>query len=197
MQTLTTAFQFDASIARCALAVTLLLGSLPMRGSAQNFSVASPDVKNATVIPQTFAGCDQQFNNISPALTWSGAPEGTRSFVVTLATRKNDQVDFPNWQWLVYNIPAKETSLRRGAGSDASRGLPEPAMHGAPVSGGRPHGYYGPCPTGTETERYVFSVYALKVERVESLQGFTGYLSRKDLESMMIGKTSFTVLMKR
>ncbi|WP_322098855.1 YbhB/YbcL family Raf kinase inhibitor-like protein [Microvirga roseola] len=51
--------------------------------------------------------------NASPPLSWSGAPEGTRSFAVVVDD-PDAPGDKPFTHWVAYNIPADTTSLREG-----------------------------------------------------------------------------------
>ena len=99
--------------------------------------------------------------NLSPQLSWSGAPEGTKSFALTCF-----DPDAPTgsgfWHWVVVNIPADVTSLALGDGSgDGS--MPDGALQtrtdfGAP-------GYGGPCPPeGDHPHRYLFTLHAVGVE---------------------------------
>ncbi|MCB1493032.1 MAG: YbhB/YbcL family Raf kinase inhibitor-like protein [Rhodobiaceae bacterium] len=99
--------------------------------------------------------------NMSPQLTWSGAPEGTKSFAVTMY-----DPDAPTgsgfWHWLVYNLPPTATELPEGAGSDGST-LPDGAVQGRNDAG--MNAYMGPCPPeGDDAHRYVITVFAVDVE---------------------------------
>ncbi|MFS8907342.1 YbhB/YbcL family Raf kinase inhibitor-like protein [Synechococcus sp. OH2] len=92
--------------------------------------------------------------DLSPPLTWSGAPVGTQSFALTM-----DDPDAPRGtfvHWVVYNLPASVTSLPEGIRSDSD--LPQGAVHGQ-NSWGR-NSYGGPCPP-SGTHRYFFTLYAL------------------------------------
>ncbi len=97
--------------------------------------------------------------NLSPQLSWSGAPAGTESFALTCF-----DPDAPTgsgfWHWVVANIPADVTSLPLGAGDPASGLMPA----GAPevrTDFGKP-GYGGPCPPqGANVHRYIFTLHAV------------------------------------
>lgn len=114
---------------------------------------------------------DQVFNsfgcsggNVSPALAWSGVPEGTKSFALMV-----HDPDAPTgsgwWHWVVYDIPADVRSLSAGAGASDGRQLPPGAVHGR-TDFGIP-GYGGACPPeGDPPHRYNFRLFALKVEKL-------------------------------
>lgn len=127
------------------------------------FSVSSNSFKDGDYLDKDFVlSADFGFGcaggNTSPHLTWSGAPEGTKSFAVTCY-----DPDAPTgsgfWHWVVVNIPADATELAAGAGS-AGGSLPKGALM-TRTDFGKP-GYGGPCPPeGDHPHRYLFTVFAV------------------------------------
>ena len=93
--------------------------------------------------------------NVSPPLTWSGAPAGTKSFALI-----TDDPDAPmgTWvHWVIYNLPPATTSLAENA--PQSPELPNGAKQGVNDFG--QIGYGGPCPPPGKPHRYFFKIYAL------------------------------------
>lgn len=96
--------------------------------------------------------------DISPPLAWSGAPEGTKSFVLIV-----DDPDAPDpaaprmtWvHWVLYNLPQEATGLVEGVASTA---LPSGAREG--LNDWKRTGYGGPCPP-IGRHRYFHKLYAL------------------------------------
>lgn len=96
--------------------------------------------------------CDGK--DVSPPLSWSGAPEGTKSFALIC-----DDPDAPmgTWvHWVIYNIPDIVTSLPEGVPTNES--VMGNVLQG--ITDFRRIGYGGPCPPGG-THRYYFKIYAL------------------------------------
>ena len=132
--------------------------------AAAAFTLSSSDFSHGGKLAeaQVFNGFGCKGGNISPALAWSGAPEGTKSFALMVY-----DPDAPTgsgwWHWVVYNIPASATSLAAGAGANGSTLLPAGAVQGRTDFGSS--GYGGPCPPqGDHPHRYLFTVFAVSAD---------------------------------
>jgi phosphatidylethanolamine-binding protein (PEBP) family uncharacterized protein len=86
-------------------------------GTASAMSLTSTDIKPGAKIAdeQIFNSFGCTGKNISPALSWTGAPKGTKSFALT-AFDPDAPTGSGFWHWVVFNIPADVTSLAKGAG---------------------------------------------------------------------------------
>lgn len=106
------------------------------------------------VIPGRYASC-RGGANVSPALKWSAAPGGTRSFALIVTDPDAPGGTFTHW--LLWNLPASTRSLPESVPAEAE--LASGARQGR--NGFGDLGYGGPCPPGGSTHRYVFELYAL------------------------------------
>ncbi len=97
--------------------------------------------------------------DVSPQLSWSGAPEGTKSYAVTVY-----DPDAPTqsgfWHWAIADIPATVTELPEGAGDDDGPGLPPGAIQYKNDAGSARFLGAAP-PPGHPPHRYFINVYAL------------------------------------
>jgi Raf kinase inhibitor-like YbhB/YbcL family protein len=168
----------------------LLLSAAALPAVAAGFTLSSPDIKPGSTIADKFVfngfGCSGQ--NVSPALTWSGAPSGTKSFVLTIY-----DPDAPTgagwWHWVMFNIPASVTSLPEGAGVPGKE--PAGAVQGT-TDFGQP-GFGGPCPPkGDKPHHYIFTIYALKTDKLDmpatAMPDAVGFMTH----FATLGKASFT-----
>jgi len=145
---------------------------------AQDFLLLSTDIQDGKQLGenqmQNGSGCSGQ--DISPALSWSGAPASTKSFAMTVF-----DPDAPTgsgwWHWTIVNIPKEVHELTRDAGNRNGTKVPGGAVQGR-TDFGKP-GFGGACPP-SGTHRYRFKVWALDVDRLpvdrESSGAMVGYL---------------------
>ena len=158
---------------------------------AAGFTLASPTIKPGARIAeaQVFDGFGCTGQNVSPALKWSGAPKGTRSYALTVY-----DPDAPTgsgwWHWVVVNIPANVTELPEGAGTGAGR-LPAGALQ-VRTDFGKP-GWGGPCPPqGDKPHRYVFTLHALKTEKLDLPADATAALAGFMINANKLRTATFT-----
>ena len=171
----------------------LVVCSAPLVAQSQgggSLRLSSTDVRANSRVPDrhVFNGMGCTGANVSPALSWSGAPSGTKSFAVTVY-----DPDAPTgsgwWHWLIYNIPASANGLPADAGNPEKNVAPAGSVQGNTDFGAR--GYGGPCPPpGDKPHRYVFTVFALKTEKVEVPANATAAMVGFNLNANVLAKDS-------
>jgi hypothetical protein len=139
---------------------------------AQAFELTSPDFDNGDTLAEDFVfdgfGCTG--GNVSPALAWSGAPEGTESFALMVHDPDAPTGGAGFWQWIVLDIPATAQELPQGAGAAGEENMPAGARMLANDYGIA--GWGGPCPPeGHGPHRYDFTLYALPTAELEVPEG--------------------------
>ncbi len=146
-----------------ALGVSALSTSV---ANAQSMSLTSSEIKEGGTIAneQVFKGFGCTGDNVSPGLSWSGAPGGTKSFAVSIY-----DPDAPTgsgwWHWVVFNIPSNVTSLPKGAGDVKKTLMPKGAIQSRTDFGA--DGYGGPCPpAGDKPHHYQITVFAVDVDKL-------------------------------
>lgn len=174
-------------------AILVALAFAMADASAADFALSSPDIDSDKPLPQRFefSGFGCRGENKSPELRWHGAPAGTKSYAVTVY-----DPDAPTgsgwWHWLVVDVPASAQGLAANAGAVDGSALPVPAKHVRTDFGSA--GFGGACPpVGDKAHRYVFTVYALKVESLGLPENATAAMAGFMIHSNALGKASFTV----
>jgi Raf kinase inhibitor-like YbhB/YbcL family protein len=172
------------------IAIALLGAATLVQAAA--FKLESPDIKANGTIDKKFEfngfGCSGE--NKSPALKWSDAPKDTKSFAVTVY-----DPDAPTgsgwWHWSVINIPANVTELKPDAGNVSGANLPQGAKQVRIDYGVA--GWGGACPpAGDKPHRYIFTVHALKTDKLDIPADATAALAGFMINANSIGKASFT-----
>jgi Raf kinase inhibitor-like YbhB/YbcL family protein len=125
---------------------------------AQDMTLTSAEVADGSTIKeaQVANGFGCKGGNISPSLSWSGAPSDTKSSALTVY-----DPDAPTgsgfWHWVVFNIPASTTSILLGAGDVKKKLMPKGVIQSRTDFG--TDGYGGPCPPqGDKPHHYIFTV---------------------------------------
>ncbi len=142
---------------------------------AADFTLKSTAFTNQGDIPAQFT-CDGA--DISPQLSWEGAPKDTKAFAIIA-----DDPDAPDPEkpekvvshWVLYNIPGNVGMIAEGAHS-----LPRGTQQGLNYKG--KSGYAGPCPP-IGKHRYFFKIFALS-----GTLHFMVKPSKEDLEKGIVGK---------
>ncbi|MBB4196915.1 kinase inhibitor [Rhodoblastus sphagnicola] len=156
-------------------------------GSAAALELKSPDIAPGATIADKFVfkgfGCAG--GNLSPALDWSGAPEGTQSFALLVHDPDAPTGGAGFWHWVAVDIPANVHALPQGAAVPA--GAREIATDfGAP-------GYGGPCPPkGDKPHHYNFTIYALKVAKLDLPPNATASLTGFLVNANALAKATLT-----
>jgi Raf kinase inhibitor-like YbhB/YbcL family protein len=144
-----------------------------------SFEVQSTDARDGEELAQPqlsgFMGAGGE--DVSPQLTWSGFPDSTKSFVVTVY-----DPDAPTasgfWHWAVVDIPASVTELPTGAGDGSGGALPDGAFQLKNDAGQRAYSGAAP-PPGHGPHHYYTVVHAVDVESLgidrESTPAFLGF----------------------
>lgn len=115
--------------------------------------ITSSSFKDGELMPGKYT-CDGE--NISPQLSWTGIPDGIKSFAVICSDPDAPSGDWVHW--VIYNIPSTVNELKEKFPRDRNSG--DGTKQGVTDFGKT--GYDGPCPPGG-THRYFFKLYALDI----------------------------------
>jgi len=145
------------------------------------FTLTSTDVTDGGVLADAQVAAK---GNTSPQLSWSGAPEGTKSYAVTVY-----DPDAPTgsgfWHWTVANIPEDVTDLATGGP------VPSGAVEGRTDYGSAGFGGAAP-PPGHGPHRYIFTVFAVDTERLDVTPDDSGAVFGFNLYFHTLARASIT-----
>jgi Raf kinase inhibitor-like YbhB/YbcL family protein len=158
--------------------ITVVIGGAAISGAADALNLTSPDLQanGRFADEQAFDGWGCAGKNISPALSWTEAPAGTKSFAISVYDPEAP-TGSGFWHWWVANIPANVSSLAKGAGDGKGLQLPNGSIQLR--NDFSLVGYSGPCPIKGTTHHYLVTLFALDVEKLDinsdSSPAFVGF----------------------
>ncbi|MCL4118618.1 UNVERIFIED_CONTAM: hypothetical protein GTU68_013547 [Idotea baltica] len=132
--------------------------------SQDTFTLKSKTLGGNSTNLEEFNGFGCTGQNVSPELNWINAPEGTKSFAITMYDS-----DAPTgsgwWHWVVFDIPNNIKSVCENAGNIEEGLMPQNVIQSVTNYGVA--GYGGPCPPENHgIHTYEISVHALKVDKL-------------------------------
>ena len=139
--------------------------SVALTATAYAFDLKSTDISEGGTLKMeqvaNVFGC--KGGNVSPQLSWSNVPEGTKSFAISVY-----DPDAPTgsgfWHWAAFDIPASVTSLAAGASTPDGKGMPAGTIQ-SKADAGVP-AFVGACPPPGAAHHYIYTIKALKVEKL-------------------------------
>ena len=178
----------------------------PLAQAPAKITVESSAFKDGGTIPKDYTG-DTGAKNVSPPLTWSGAPATTKEFALIL---DDPDANFggrgPFVHWVIYKIPGTAKGLPEAVPMGAT--INAPGLTGAinGLSGfnafqrpGAPPlepGYRGPAPPPGAPHHYHFTVYALNAP-LDAKEGLDKAALLKAMEGKIIGQGEIVGVFQR
>lgn len=157
--------------------------------SAAKFELSSNLVPSKPIPEDYYAnafGCTAK--NMSPSLKWKNAPEGTKSFALTFYD-KDAPTGSGFWHYVLFDIPTNVTEI--GLNDFSTGVIPKDSKESLNDSGKT--AFIGSCPPVGRKHTYIYTVHALKVDKLgvptTSTPGYVGF----NLWANSLGKASFSV----
>lgn len=182
---------------RLMLVILMMSTLVAAKGFAGDFSLTSPQVSAGNMLSteQVLGGFGCSGENISPELVWSGEPDGTKSFAVTVY-----DPDAPTgsgwWHWVVFNIPASVHSLAKNSGNAQAGLLPAGAIQSRTDFGNT--GYGGACPPEKDAaHHYEFTIWALDVDALSLDENASGAMVGFFLNHHQLDRAVLTAVFDR
>jgi Raf kinase inhibitor-like YbhB/YbcL family protein len=150
-----------AELAHAAAAPFTLMSSTFKDGTLMPAKVANMNAPGAAMPNPNCVG-----ENVSPQLTWGGAPEGTKSFALTMVDPEG-RGGLGVFHWVAYGIPANVNSFAEGEVSKAT----DKYVGGKSTQG--VGNYSGPCTPPGSPHHYTFKIIATDLDPKELPPGLT------------------------
>lgn len=159
------------------------------------FTLSSKDLGGQATKIEEFNGFGCSGQNKSPQLSWKNAPEGTKSFAITMY-----DPDAPTgsgfWHWVIFNIPANINELVSNAGNVSLNLAPKEAIQSITNYGIK--GFGGPCPPeGHGIHQYIITIHALKTEKLTLDENTNPAIVGFNLWNQSLAKASIITYYKR
>ncbi len=179
--------------ANLILVLSLIISTVSI---AQNtFTLSSNTLGGEATKLHEFNGFGCSGENQSPQLLWKNAPEGTKSFAVTMY-----DPDAPTgsgfWHWVIFDIPSDVNELQSNTGNVELNLTPKGAIQSITDYGIK--GFGGPCPPeGHGFHQYIITVYALKTEKLGLNENTNPAVVGFNLWNQTLAKASIVAYYKR
>jgi Raf kinase inhibitor-like YbhB/YbcL family protein len=139
--------------------------------AAEPFALSSTTFKDGTLMPKKVANKNPANpncvgDNVSPQLSWSGVPEGTKSFALTMVDPEG-RAGLGVFHWVAYGIPPNVTSFAEGEVTTAS----DKYVGGKSTQG--VGNYSGPCTPPGSPHHYTFMIISTDLDPKELPAGLT------------------------
>lgn len=157
----------------CTVMAAGIVSAAAFAHAAEPFVLTSTTFKDGTLMPRKVANSSANFNspncvgeNVSPQLSWTGAPEGTKSFALLMEDPEGRGGNGVH-HWVAYGIPASVTGFAEGEVSKPS----EKYVGGKSTLGLGT--YFGPCTPPGSPHHYTFIIVATDLDPKELPPGLT------------------------
>jgi Raf kinase inhibitor-like YbhB/YbcL family protein len=180
---------------KASLILALALLATTTIFAQKTFTLTSKNIGGQATKVQEFNGFGCSGDNSSPQLSWANAPEGTKSFAVTMY-----DPDAPTgsgfWHWVVFDIPSNVNELVQNAGNIALNLAPKGAIQSTTDYGVK--GFGGPCPPeGHGYHEYIITVFALKTDKLGLNENINPAIVGFNLWNQTLAKASIVMYYKR
>lgn len=153
--------------------------------SNSTFTLTSDAGEDGGMLPKEYT-CDG--SSVSPQLTWSNPPSGTKEYAIMMTTLPVD--GSTKWSWVLYNIPAGTTSLAKGTAGIGKVGA---------YLQSSPQIYHPPCSQGSGLNKYTLTIYALsETPALPTNQAdVTGVVLTKAISNITLGSANINFSYQR